>query len=247
MKRQLIHFLTKNTDAYRNAALQKARNLKENATKGAANASGEAFYQVIRIQAIASVVIFINIVIAVSINYAWEKWLPESYDQIGHIAGFLFVLFLYLLLALLLPRLKKPVVRLFSRLTRKPIEKQVNKRLGKVEQQLESFDPNQLQLPLANKPAKTPASSGSSRKKQVQRVLIAGGAGLAAMLVVRKLTQKKKTAQRQEPSRAAAAGASSESPFKKAAVEVLTQAGKQLALEFIRGLSQKEDKKEKSD
>ncbi|MEM6297232.1 MAG: hypothetical protein AAF740_00925 [Bacteroidota bacterium] len=246
MKEQLIRLGRQLTESYQKTTLAKIQELREKAVEEAAKSSGEAIYNIVRIQAIFFIFIFLNLIVAIIINFGLETYAPDFYKGLGRLTGFLIMFGVHVGLTLLLPRFKKPVVQALAFISKKEVERRVDKRLRKLEEKVRDFDPEALKLPKkkitvqkVNREAATADTHPSSSKKaKLKKASIATGAGVVTMLVLRAvLTQKQKGSEEKVESTTT----HKSQPVKQAAITLAAEAGKTLALELLRSLREKDE------
>ncbi len=246
MKEQLLRLGKQLTESYQKTTLAKVQALREKAVKEAAKSSGEAMYNVIRIQAIFSTLIFVNLILAIIINLLLKAYAPDFYQGVGRLTGFLVMFGVYVVLILLLPRFKKPIVKALAFISKGEVERRVDKRLGKIEDKIRDFDPEALQLPKkkvtvqkVNREASVDENRPSNSKKaKLKKAAIATGAGVVTMLVLRAALVRK---QKEREETVETTATPKNQPIKQAAITLAAEAGKTLALELLRGLRKKKD------
>ncbi|MGF1532591.1 MAG: hypothetical protein ACFCUI_02730 [Bernardetiaceae bacterium] len=204
MKKQLLQLL---------GAQDAVRQVKEQAIDQLSRIRAELIFWVVRAQAAIFLLIFVHLVIALAINRIWAHYAPESYAWLELMNGFLVVLGFYLLLALLMPRLKKRLVGWLARKGRPEIEKQLDAKLQVLEDQIIQ----QINIP-APEPSPTPAPT----KKQLFLLAGAGVAIAAAAVVLRKKNKDDKPAATTTPN----------NPWKETAAGLV----KEIGIELIRSI-----------
>lgn len=237
LKKQLSRFLDKNTEAYRQNLIGKVRQLKDGGTERLSDAGGEILYLVFRFQAVVMMVLFLNILFALGINYLLSRYAPEAFEAFGQSAGFLIVFLLYLFAFLILISFRATVTRQLTHVARRPIERRIEGQFQAAEEKISNFNPEDIRLPV-----KPPHQPNPHQKKQLKRALIATGAGVATFLVLRKVLNKKEKPEEPDTKKKAPEtrqAPPATNPIVKALTEVVAEAGKQIALELVRDLSNK--------